>query len=192
MGASWPVLGASWAVLGPSWGVLGPSWGPLGPSGGSLGGLVGRLGAVLETSWAVLERREAEKARRPKTSKNTMEIDDFCRSGPSWEASREASGGVLEASGAVLGQSRASWAHLWACRGSPRPIFRRARALRSRLGSLLGPSWRVLEPPWAARGGTGPARGGFESSEPAPFWHARVPALEYRLGWTRACCPWRR
>ena len=66
-GDIWAVLGGSEAVLGPSWAVLGPSWGPLGPSWSGL-------------SWAVLERRKAAKARRPKTSKNKLEINELCLS----------------------------------------------------------------------------------------------------------------
>ena len=64
LGPSWAVLGACWAVLGP----LGLSW-------SAIQGLVRRLGALLGASWAILERREAEKARRPKSLKNEREIE---------------------------------------------------------------------------------------------------------------------
>ena len=68
-----PFLGQSLAPLRPYWAPLGPSWGSLGPSWGPLGGLLGRLGAVLEASCAVLDDREAEKAKKPKSLKKTME-----------------------------------------------------------------------------------------------------------------------
>ena len=82
-----PLLGPSWSPLGPSWAPLGPSWGPLGPSWGPLGGLLGCLGAILEASWVVLERREAEKARMPKSFKNQWKINEFCLLGTSWQGS---------------------------------------------------------------------------------------------------------
>ena len=102
---SWAVLGPSWGPLGPSWGDLGglfcrlrrcldqrseyaknvrftkgmgrflPLAGPLGGLLGRLGGLLGHLGAILWVSWAVLERREAEKARTPKSLKKLRDID---------------------------------------------------------------------------------------------------------------------
>ena len=50
------VLGACWAVFGLSWRVLGPSW-----------GLLGHLWPSFVASWGVSERREAGKARVPKT-----------------------------------------------------------------------------------------------------------------------------
>eukprot|EP00959_Pyramimonas_sp_CCMP1952_P002832 58554-Pyramimonas_sp.AAC.1 len=58
--------------------LLEPSWGPLRLSWRPLGGLLGHLGAVLGASWPVLERREADKARTPKSFKKLTEIDDFC------------------------------------------------------------------------------------------------------------------
>jgi hypothetical protein len=130
LGASWAVLGRLGPLLGPSWVPLGPSWAPPGPSWGRpgaswdrLGALLARLGALLGSSSAVLERSgrllgpswSVGKPKRRggrKHRKHTTEIDDFCRSGPSWEASWEASSGVLDASWAVWGESRASWAHL--------------------------------------------------------------------------------
>ena len=73
LGPSWAALGA---VLGALGAVLGPSWAPL-------GALLGHLGAILRPQ----EPIGREKARRQKTSKNTMEINVFSFSGPSWEAS---------------------------------------------------------------------------------------------------------
>ena len=69
-----PLLGPSSSPLAPPRAPLGPSWGPPGPSWGCPGGLPGCPGALLRASCAVLERRSAKKARKRKTSKNTMEI----------------------------------------------------------------------------------------------------------------------
>ena len=136
LGASWCLLGASWGVLEASWSgrlgfsvrglhlgpLLGLSWGPLGPSWGGLGGFLG-----------VLERRKGEKARKPNTFKNLMEINDFgllgLRFGASW--------GLFRASRRILG---ASWGVLEAS-WSGRLGFS-VRGLH--LGPLLGPSWGLL------------------------------------------------
>ena len=109
--ASWGPLGLSWrpvgpscealAVMGPSWGSLGPSWWPLGRLLGlswePLGALLGRLGAILGASWADLGRREAEKARTPKTFKKHRKLISFA-SFALLRSLLEASWGVLEAS----------------------------------------------------------------------------------------------
>ena len=68
------LLEPSWGRLGPSWRPLVPSWGPLGSFWGPLGGLLGHLGPILGSSWAVLERREAEKAKTPKSFKHQRKI----------------------------------------------------------------------------------------------------------------------
>ena len=112
-----------------------------------LGGLLGRLGAVLGASWAVFERRKPEKARKPKTSKKTMNINDFGFLGPSWEASWKPLG--------------ASWRHLGPSGGHLerlRAIFRRLGALLDRLGSFLGASWLVFGPPSRLSGADDPPR----------------------------------
>ena len=73
------------ASSGPPGEPLGSLLGRLGGLLGRLGGLLGRLGAVLGASWTVFERRKPEKARKPKTSKKPMKINDFGLLGPSWE-----------------------------------------------------------------------------------------------------------
>ena len=74
-----------WGPLRLSWRPLGRYWGPLASFWSPLGGLLGHLEAVLGASWPVLERREADKARMPKSIKNLREMHDFCPLGPSWE-----------------------------------------------------------------------------------------------------------
>ena len=133
-------MGPSWDSLGPPWGPLGPSEGSLGPSWGPLGGLLGRLGAILGVSWAVLERREDENAKTPKSFKNHLEINDFCLSGPSWEASWRLPG----ASWRPLGPS---WGHL----GRLRPMCRCLETVLGSLGGLLGLSWHVFDPSGAPK-----------------------------------------
>ena len=102
-----------------------------------LGGLLGRLGAVFGAPGAVLERRNAEKARKRKTLKKTMKINDLCHLGPSWEASWR----PLRAIWRPIGPS---WGHL----GRLGAIFWRIGAFLGRLEGLLRPSWPVLGPAW--------------------------------------------
>ena len=97
--------GPSFGPLGRLLGVLGPSRYVLGPSWGCLGGLPGCLGALLRASWAVLERRKSEKARKPKTSKNTMENQRFWPLGALLGSFFGASWDVLGASWAVSAPS---------------------------------------------------------------------------------------
>ena len=108
--ASWNARGASWALLGafsgpfatfiggsgvvfrPSWAILRLSPGPRGPSWSRFG-----------RRWAVLERRNSEKARRPKTSKKLMKINDVGLLGLSWEASWDAFGASWSSLGTSSG-----------------------------------------------------------------------------------------
>ena len=143
-----PVLGLSRGLLGPSWAPLGQSGGPLGPSWNGLGDLLGRLGAVLGASWAVLERRKFENARRPKTSKKPMKINDFGLLGPSRDASRSSLGASwgplgppISSLGPILGHVGAIWAVLG---GSSRPP--------EASWGLLGASWGPLGPSGALQG----------------------------------------
>ena len=167
---SWPPLGAflgpasaffsgSGVVLRPCWAILGLSPGLRGPSW-----------SVLGASWTVLERRNAEKARRPKTSKKTNDNQRFWLLGaplggllgrlrglrelswgvfgPSWQFLR-LSMRVLERSQGVLGPSwglfRAIFSFLWRLRG-------RLEALLGHHGALSGPRGAVLEPFWEPLG----------------------------------------
>ena len=136
-------MGPSRSPLGPFCAPLGPSGAPPGLSWGCPGGLPGCLGALLRTSWAVLEHRKAEKARMPKTSKNTMEIQRFRPPGAFWGGFFGASWDILEASGAVLRPSWASSGPLEAFLA----IFRARVACREQVGSGLGLSWRLWDPP---------------------------------------------
>ena len=134
-----PLLEPSWGPLGPSWRPLGPSWGPLGPSWGRLGGLLGRLGAILGASWAVLERREAEKARIPRSFKNHRIITDCWLLGPSWQGSwgpLGASWGLLDPSGRHLGRLEIGFRRFWT-------VMRPLGTLVSCFGARLGP-WGAL------------------------------------------------
>ena len=135
--------GPSWGPLGRLLGVLGPSRYVLGPSWGCLGGLPGCLGALFRASRAVLERRKSEKARKPKTSKNTMENQRFWPLGALLGGFFGASWGVLEASWAVLRPSWASSGPLEAFLA----IFRARVACREQFGSGPGLSWRLWDPP---------------------------------------------
>ena len=53
-----------------------------------VGNLSGRAGAVLGAYWAVLARREAAKARTPKSKKKHWKMHDVCLLGPSWVVRR--------------------------------------------------------------------------------------------------------
>ena len=140
---SWAPLGAFsgpfLALLGASWG----SWGPPDRSWGRLGAVLGASRAVLERSWAVLERRRSERARKPKTLKNTMENQRFRPLGALLGGFFGASWGVLRASWAVLGPYWASLGSLEAFLA----IFRARVACRGQFDSGPGQSRRLWDPP---------------------------------------------
>ena len=94
-----PLLEPSWGPLGPSWRRLGPSWVSLGPFWGPVGGLLDSLGAILGAFWAVLERREAEKAKTPKSFKHLKSMN-FA----SWGPLGRPLGGLLGRLGGLLGR----------------------------------------------------------------------------------------
>ena len=120
-----------------------------------LGALLGRLSelswGLLGASWAVVERREAETAETLKPFKNLREIDDFCLSGPSGDASRSSLG--------------ASWGPLWPSLGCLGPILGHLGAIWAVLGGSsrppeaswgpLGASCGPLGPSWALQGRSG-------------------------------------
>ena len=96
---------------------------------------MGRLGALLEASWAVFERREAEKARRPKSFQNFRKTDDFGLLGLSSEASWKPLGALLGPLGCLLGPFGGFLGPSWGI-----------------LGAFLGPSWRLPETCLSFRG----------------------------------------
>ena len=152
--ASWEPLGASWGPLGaegskcpfgslvwaPSWSRLGGLLGCIGGLLGRLGPLLGSLGALLGASWAVLGRREAEKARKQKTSKNTTANQQFSLLGALLGGFVNACWAVWAASGPVLGPSSVSWSDIWASGAPIGPSWRLLGALLARLRALLGPN----------------------------------------------------
>ena len=129
LGASWGPLGAQGSkcpfgslVWAPSWSRLGGLLGRIGGLLGRLGALLGRLGALLgaswavlgrelEASWVVLERREAEKARIPKSFKNLRKSNDFCFLGTSWQGSWRPLGASWRPFGPSGGHLGPSWRH---------------------------------------------------------------------------------
>jgi len=144
LGALLGCLGASGAVLGPSWAVLGPSWGPLGPSWGDLGSFLGRR---------VIQKPYENQIFWPLGALLGRVLELF------WD--------VLEASGAVLRQSWASWADRSATRGSHEPIWEPLGALLARLGALLGPK-KSRDKSRQGPGGTRGAPGNLRIWGPGP------------------------
>ena len=141
-----PILGPFRGGLGLPWGSLGLSWGVIGPSWDRLGGLMGGLGAVLGISSALLERWKLENARKPKTSKKQMKINDLSFFG----LSRNASPGSLGPSGRAPGSLERRRKAVLGCLGASWAV-----CLRS--GGFLGASWAVLGRFWRLPGRPGGA-----------------------------------
>ena len=147
------LLEPSWGPLGPSWRPLGPSWGPLGLFWGSLGGLLGYVGAIFGASWAVVERREAEKARTPKSFKNLRKINDLCLLGPSGECFWRPLG--------------ASWKRLGPS-GGYFGVLDRSFCDSGPSRTVLGASWGTLAPSWGFSGPQDPPGGCVSGWRPPP------------------------